>query len=412
MKQNIFSLLLFLLTSNFSFAQREYFVEVTSSTCTYNIIDSIPAVKWVALGQSTFDKTNKRYIFRGQDTSNNYKLYSIDVTNASVIFNPLFPSGHQFGNIRFDNSSGILYGLHWVGASTSVDFISINTSNFNYTSIGTINNLSGQSNDATVDEINHRLIFSADDGSNHCLFSVDATGNVVSKPQFPTGESFRGFAFDNSSGILYGLRWSDTQPTVFVTINPANFNYTIIDTIPYHLTGGIAMGYPTFDEANKRYTFAADDSNNNRHLYTVDATNAQVISSPSFPTFTVPHNLIETKYDNSSGKLYALHFGHDSELTSVEEPRTDAETTLTLFPNPSPGVFTVISLEKVIGIEVFNVMGERMIIGDRRIGNSQQMNNSNSYSFPIDLSSQPEGVYFVHIRTGRGFVAKKIIINK
>jgi hypothetical protein len=233
------------------------------------------------------------------------------------------------------------------------------------------------------------------------LFSIDAiTGNVISKPQFPTPNIMGYFAFDNSSGIIYGIRLSSAPlSSVFVSIDPVNSNYTIIDTIPYDLSGGISMGNTSFDELNKRYTFSAMDNNNNLYLYTIDATNGQIISNPSFPVFVAPYNLIETKYDNSSGNLYALHWGQNSELTTgIEGPNQNSE--VIIFPNPSSGKFVVQCANvKIQSLKMYNMLGELVY-------STTQLN------LVIDLSSQPNGVYFIHIISERGRAVKKVVINK
>lgn len=298
----IFTTLLFV--NNIVFAQVEYFVQVNPTTCSYTILDSIPIIKWIAVGTSTFDKTNRRYIFHGMDNGNHNYLCSIDATNGNTVSIPLMNS--QFGCVKFDNSNGILYGIHWSTSLANGDFVSINPATLAYTVISPIN-LTTIGSDVTFDDINHRYIIAAGDNiGNQCLFSIDATtGNIISKPPL-SGVS--GIQFDNSSGNLYGLHWDNSlQTEYFVSINITNGTITIINSIP--LVKSIAMGYPTFDELNKRYTFSGSDNSGNRYLFTLDATNGQVVSNPLFPVFIPPYNLIETKYDNSSGNLYALHWG-------------------------------------------------------------------------------------------------------
>jgi hypothetical protein len=70
--------------------------------------------------------------------------------------------------------------------------------------------------------------------------------------------------------------------------------------------------------------------------------------------------------------------------------------TLTVYPNPSNGVFTVsISNEELVmknNVEVYNVLGEK-VYSQFTINNSQ---------FTIDLSSQYNGIYFYRLISENG----------
>src|ERR1019366_32585 len=185
MKKKIINILATLLfVNNILVAQVEYFVQVNPTTCSYTILDSIQVIHWIQNG-SSFDKKNRRYIFIGQNSSSTITyLCSIDATNGSTISIPQITG--NFGGLKFDNSTGILYGLY---SSTSLanggDFVSINPTTGALTIISHIN-ITSSSYDVTSDDINHRYIFSAVDTSsvgNICLFTLDeVTGNVISKP--------------------------------------------------------------------------------------------------------------------------------------------------------------------------------------------------------------------------------------
>jgi hypothetical protein len=331
------SLVFFILSllSNLLFAQEEYFVQVNPSTCSYTIIDSLPGVKWIN-GGSTFDKINRRYIFDGEDVNINHYLYSINVVNGSIISNP--PLVNYLALMKFDNATGILYGLYLSTILANTNFVSINPTNCSYTNIHQIN-IEGANGDVTFDDINHRFICIAFDSiGNRCLYCIDAlSGTIISKPPF--GDSISGIEFDNSSGNLYGLQWNNSlQTEYFDSINIANGNTTIISSIP-----SVAQNCynSTFDEINKRYTFVWTDSNNNNYLYTVNATNGQVVSNPLFPVFISPYNLIEFRYDNSNGNLYALHWGPKTN-DGIEEIADKNQAILyNAYPNPFTETTTI-----------------------------------------------------------------------
>lgn len=395
--------------SLFLLGQEEYFVQLNPATCNYTILDSIPGVKWIGNGSSVFDKKNRRYVFIGQDVSSKNFLYSIDATNGNIVFNPKVPIGNQFSDLRFDNTSGILYGLHWTGVIANVDFVSVNPSNFNFTIIDTIPNITGLNYDTAIDEINHRFIFSGSDSSGtNCLFSIDiATGHIISKPKFPILKSpgaLTFLQFDNSSGNLYGLQsYNNSKSKVyFSSVNPSTGTSTIIDSIPYDLSGGISMGSPTFDEINKRYTFSASDGNNKQYLYTIDATNGHVISNPAFPTFTSPYNLLETKYDNSSGNLYALHWGAYSEINAGIKEQSQNEV-ITIYPNPTSGVFSIKSnYSEKQTLQIFDMSG-RMVLKQTIFGITETA---------IDASDLTQGVYIISLASAVERINKRLVILK
>jgi photosystem II stability/assembly factor-like uncharacterized protein/PKD repeat protein len=80
----------------------------------------------------------------------------------------------------------------------------------------------------------------------------------------------------------------------------------------------------------------------------------------------------------------------------------ETEMDLEIYPNPSNGIFSigVISEAKQSQIEVYNILGECI--------HRQTVTSANSQ---IDLSSQPNGIYFINITTDFKQYTKKIIKN-
>lgn len=76
---------------------------------------------------------------------------------------------------------------------------------------------------------------------------------------------------------------------------------------------------------------------------------------------------------------------------------------LSLFPNPANGIFTITSSQPLIDITVFNVVGENIY----HVSSPQ----SRVLSVDINRDDRPAGIYFVRILTGLGCYTQKVIVN-
>ncbi len=89
-----------------------------------------------------------------------------------------------------------------------------------------------------------------------------------------------------------------------------------------------------------------------------------------------------------------------SSPTSILVPSPINNNSVDVFPNPNNGVFTVQSTNKISSFEIINTLGK-----------SIYQNNNTSPNLQIDLSAQPNGVYFISIQTSEGNINKKLVIN-
>ena len=89
----------------------ENFGEVNLSTGLVSSISTLPGVEAVAIGNSTFDSNNGKYIFIGLD-ADQYKLYTIDASTGTIINSPtIWQNGNRYSALEFNNQNGKLYGL-------------------------------------------------------------------------------------------------------------------------------------------------------------------------------------------------------------------------------------------------------------------------------------------------------------
>lgn len=80
-----------------------------------------------------------------------------------------------------------------------------------------------------------------------------------------------------------------------------------------------------------------------------------------------------------------------------EEANTN---TVLIFPNPSSGSFTINSEDKIYQINIINLLGEEVLT---------ERLNSNYIS--IDMK-KPSGIYFIELKTEKGTLNKKIVLEQ
>lgn len=193
-------------------------------------------------------------------------------------------------------------------------FGTLNACNFNYKIIKSLPTVKWvRIPTCAFDNVNHQYIFSgSEDQASWKLYTVDVTnGNVISAPSFPILEDPRdnviNWEYSSSMDKLFALHWDNSLiMEYFVSIDTKTGVHTLINRLP---GVGWIQGASTFDNINNRYIFKGGDNDENWYLYSVNATNGNILSKPSYPT--PKGNLIEFKYGNSLNKLFGLHWNDE-----------------------------------------------------------------------------------------------------
>jgi len=90
-----------------------------------------------------------------------------------------------------------------------------------------------------------------------------------------------------------------------------------------------------------------------------------------------------------------------SEITSLKLSATGisefTENDIDIYPNPSNGIFNIEGFSPNASMAIFNAFGEEI------------MSNDLIHTGKIDLSNQPNGVYFLRIETPNGSLVKKLV---
>ena len=111
-------------------------VTVNKTTGIHTFIDTLRGFSNYVPFNSIYNKSANLYSFEARDQNSNTRLYSYDVTTANLVSSPIFPvladTNDNVTELQIDNSTGIIYGLHWDNDITtgalehnSLDMISV-----------------------------------------------------------------------------------------------------------------------------------------------------------------------------------------------------------------------------------------------------------------------------------------------
>ncbi len=118
---------------------------------------------------------------------------------------------------------------------------------------------------------------------------------------------------------------------------------------------------------------------------------AGAFSSPSI-TFGSTSLINTGSYD-----IFVTKLGYVTSLNGF----SGHSTCINIYPNPSSGVFTIHSQEKLNSIEIFNVTGERIYHAQGDMPSAMK----------LDINDQPAGIYFIRIKSKTSSIIKKLILS-
>lgn len=367
-----------------AFSQKEYLVTVDPSSGNYTKMDSIPGVMYILLFDlTTIDQSNHHFIFIGGPTQTNFNLVTLNSLNGKIISNPSFPNYSGLIGLTYSKSTDALYGL--IINSGIYSLVTFNTQTGNYSTIKSFSNIEGI-NEFSLDDNDQHIILNGTDNGNAVLATFDIlTGNMIA--EIPSEIS--NMVYDNLSNKLYGIiitvGQGNTGVFTFGTENTNTGAFTAIGNLPSDITG-ITQGNVTFDENDHLYIFTASDNSGDSYLYSIDANSGNVVyKAPVSLTNDINEdNLIQFRYDNSLGKLYALHW--EAKTITQSDSSCNLKVQTKLYPNPF-GNFLIVNKNPTIckvRMNLYTAIGQLLITG-RVINDGENK---------IMLSNLANGVYF------------------
>ena len=90
-----------------------------------------------------------------------------------------------------------------------------------------------------------------------------------------------------------------------------------------------------------------------------------------------------------------------SEIFNAVDEFKNGANSVNIFPNPTNGVFSLQSSERILLVETITLLGETVY-----------STTLNSNKTTIDLSNQKSGIYFLQITSDKGMTRKTIVITK
>lgn len=388
--KNLKLLLILLITlPTSSFSQGEFLIQIDTSTGSFTKIGGpINGINWVLPLIRTYDENHGIYIFQGGLTIVDH-LYSINVTNGSIIYNPSY-SQNLAREFKYDHTNDSLYGLYWNNSSSSFFMASISPSTGLITSISnhSIPGLGGTIQGATAyDDTNHRYFAM----SGNQLFSIDAiSGTLISSPVLglSSGDQLTHFYYNSTLNTLNGLvQNSNTQMCYLVSINTET---GVINKIGPGKTFGIGGGSSSIDNINQRYLFTYSTGGSTFYIATIDIATGQTVSNQLIP-LTSGSNIHNISFDNQRGKLFGIHW--DPNATVVHDNLRSHK--YKIYPVPTKDILNLESSTVLGTIKIIDVNGNVII----------QHNAIDTHAH-IDVGNLSKGVYYIETNS-KGYAILK-----
>ncbi|MBI4931003.1 MAG: T9SS type A sorting domain-containing protein [Bacteroidetes bacterium] len=188
--------------------------------------------------------------------------------------------------------------------------------------------------------------------------------------------------------------------TIFITNNSGNFSWAQLYTIEG--SSNPVSAYDLLRDDNSTGNFqpvasvAGTQQNVTDPAYATYQTTASWRVKTQWSIICTPtiKNVIPFSSSLNSSKSNVYKNG----MVGINENSDGSDFNIFISPNPSNGIFTIQSPNKISNIEISNLIGEKIY--------SSKVNSSQT---EIDLTKQPQGIYFIKVNSEKGTSIKKLI---
>ena len=167
------------------------------------------------------------------------------------------------------------------------------------------------------------------------------------------------------------------------------------------INGGPTASF-TFTNAANVFTFTNTSTGSTSWLWNFGDGNTSPLQNPV-------HTYQNTGTYNATLTAYNAGSCFDSTtqvIMSVGIQTYDFSNSLSIYPNPTNGIFNVstkFASTEQLQVSVINILGQ-VIYETNPI-------TANSKLFTLDLRNEAKGIYFVQLKTKNGSVVKKLVLN-
>ena len=349
------------------------FVRMDASTGIKTEISTIPGMTAFIAGNNTaIDFYNNRYHVAGMSGGTTKRLYTIDISSGTVIYNPVFTD--NIIGIEFNCNDSLLYALK--EAFGVYYLVTIAPDSATITTIASLNGMNAYVGGSFSLDVNQNLYsFVALVGSNYRLRSFSTqTGLMINDNIFPA--TIYGHRYNCEDGYVYGT-WDNGGVYKLEKTDINTGIHTTVDTL-----NGVTPGFVAESQSvngSGQYTFRGFDSNNDYAIFAVDLSGGSIINS-SLTT------------DNAVGFEEASCC---SMITSVSEIRHTSD--MKIYPNPADDFIYLEYPKQIENIECFDIYGKNIPVDF----------NNNS----INVRSLENGIYILKIVCGENADFLRIIVS-
>lgn len=372
---------------------------------TFYKMDTIDQIYGYSLGSSTYDQTNKYYIFKGVDTGNVMKLISRDVVNQTTVYAPA--NNYTINDFQYDMNTQTLFALgNYKSDSVLIDtmsgiylydyasrFLAIDIENSEAEELSLLPNLTGfPVGNSSFDSNNGRYIVCGYDSLfNTRLFVIDAlTGQVASQVELSlsSNQYLNELEYNNEDNNLYGIFRDNNQGTMSmasVNLETGQINQLTVLENAFAFTPGASV----FDQTSQSFIFYYLTASNAWHMLVYNVPGAEITSDVAMQGY-----FTEIEVDNSAYAM--LKYG----TTSVA-PKESFRDMLSIFPNPASSGFNIYCEDQFTTIKIFDLTGKEIFISHC---------DKTNEDFVHGESFVP-GIYFVRVETDDRVHTSKLVIE-